>query len=858
MAQLNDLLVLGNSNLLGALSVFGDITAPNFRGALKGNADTATEFSSNATVQLTGDVTGDASAKKGWNITTTLANSGVTAGSYGPSTGTTLAHSGTFSVPYYTVDVKGRITSSSTITYTLPSSGNTDKKVEQARSTSSNWRALLSHYTDAAQGTDPGSATNKVYYNEKLSFQPSTGSLYSAGSISAGGDLVVASNGIFGGDVTVQGGDITITKSTTIENNVPAKLTFTVTQADNNVTASSFIAVYDDHDSSGYGTNMVISSASGLAIGGGESAAAFYEAVMKDSAAENTYITADSNIDFYTNCDAIDNRAGIRLDASRQFYPIMPSVGGVGSLGVNDYYWKKAYLGETHFKNGHIYLEGSNSSSSTNNTTQIIFGTSDNNHVCISSNDNTLVINPTKDTTNSQIVLYLDKVSHFPNAVNWAVKSTWATRLGDPGINVGSIGQPVYFASGVPVVVDWQVGNQNTGEHNCNNVKYNFSGYYTSNGPATSLGASTNDGSLWAQAYSNIWTTQIAADYRNGSLFVRGQNNGTWQAWRMIPSSTSAGTANKIVKFTGANTIGNSNITDDGSTITLGKQTILQCASGSFNEGLRLLPGANGWSNIFFSADSTTSGRHAGGWLIGRRGEIGSTCGAIGDFTIEENSSSGANLTIHKNGGGATLQGTLSVTSDIVATKLRGDSSIASLRPSDNNEVNFGSNSNYIYFGYENRIGSAGAVSIYKFGCHSGAANATNGTIECGTVTTKNISASDLISSSKGFQVTQTDGVAGYGVGLYGTSPPYDYGIWFGKTSSWGKHGSITSDWATYFGMNANATTRGWIFRTNNSGGCVASISGGGNLALNGSATIGNKVTLQYNSSTESLNFTFI
>jgi hypothetical protein len=43
--------------------------------------------------------------------------------------------------------------------------------------------------------------------------------------------------------------------------------------------------------------------------------------------------------------------------------------------------------------------------------------------------------------------------------------------------------------------------------------------------------------------------------------------------------------------------------------------------------------------------------------LIGRRGAVGSISGAIGDFTIEEQSSTGANLTIHKNSGGATLQG---------------------------------------------------------------------------------------------------------------------------------------------------------------------------------------------------------
>ena len=101
-------------------------------------------------------------------------------------------------------------------------------------------------------------------------------------------------------------------------------------------------------------------------------------------------------------------------------------------------------------------------------------------------------------------------------------------------VNAGSTSQPVYFSGGVPVAIDWRVGNSSIGERNCNNVTYNYAGYYTSNGPATTLGATTNDGALWSQAYSSSWVAQIAQDYRNGNLFVRGKNNGTWQAWTKV------------------------------------------------------------------------------------------------------------------------------------------------------------------------------------------------------------------------------------------------------------------------------------------------------------------------------------
>ena len=79
-------------------------------------------------------------------------------------------------------------------------------------------------------------------------------------------------------------------------------------------------------------------------------------------------------------------------------------------------------------------------------------------------------------------------------------------------------------------------GWSNSGEHNANNMASNGIWYYTSNGPATSLGASTNDGALYSQAYSTSWVGQIAQDYRNGNLFIRGKNSGTWQSWREVVS----------------------------------------------------------------------------------------------------------------------------------------------------------------------------------------------------------------------------------------------------------------------------------------------------------------------------------
>lgn len=101
----------------------GDLTAPTFHGNLKGNADTATKFASAQSITLTGDVTGTASSQAGWSITTTLSNSGVTNGTYGPTEDVNGSNGATISVPQITVDEKGRITNIVNRTYT---SVNTD------------------------------------------------------------------------------------------------------------------------------------------------------------------------------------------------------------------------------------------------------------------------------------------------------------------------------------------------------------------------------------------------------------------------------------------------------------------------------------------------------------------------------------------------------------------------------------------------------------------------------------------------------------------------------------------------------------------------------------------------------------
>lgn len=72
--------------------------------------------------QLSGSV--DASQLSGSVDASVLPNSGATAGSYGDSGSTrTVSNGDTFSIPYVTVDAKGRVTSASTKTMTLNAAG---------------------------------------------------------------------------------------------------------------------------------------------------------------------------------------------------------------------------------------------------------------------------------------------------------------------------------------------------------------------------------------------------------------------------------------------------------------------------------------------------------------------------------------------------------------------------------------------------------------------------------------------------------------------------------------------------------------------------------------------------------------
>ena len=152
-------------------NVTGNVSGSS--GSCTGNAATATQFSSNAAVTLTGDVTGTVSSKKGWSVATTLANSGVTQGTYGPSANVTGNNGTTLSVPEITVDSKGRITSIVNRTYTSVNT-NTDTLVTQnVSSTDASYPILLTPTSNAT--TNQGAKT--AIFASGVKVNPSSGTI---------------------------------------------------------------------------------------------------------------------------------------------------------------------------------------------------------------------------------------------------------------------------------------------------------------------------------------------------------------------------------------------------------------------------------------------------------------------------------------------------------------------------------------------------------------------------------------------------------------------------------------------------------------------------------------------------------
>lgn len=77
---------------------------------------------------------------------------------------------------------------------------------------------------------------------------------------------------------------------------------------------------------------------------------------------------------------------------------------------------------------------------------------------------------------------------------------------------------------------------------------------------------------------------------------------------------------------------------------------------------------------------------------------------------------------------------TITDTGKIVAPSFASDTTEAGMVFSDNNELNFGSNSDTLYIGYRNKLNTSGSVGIYNFGTSSGSTGMQKGRINAGDI----------------------------------------------------------------------------------------------------------------------------
>ena len=106
------------------------------------------------------------------------------------------------------------------------------------------------------------------------------------------------------------------------------------------------------------------------------------------------------------------------------------------------------------------------------------------------------------------------------------------------------------------------------------------------------------------------------------------------------------------------------------------------------------------------------------------------------NIIITGNISDGPNSTTVENivtkTGSQTISGTKTFTQAVTAPQFKSDNTEAGMYFGENNELDFGSNSNVLYIGYRNRLNTSGTISNYYFGNGTGPDGQTAGKIYCG------------------------------------------------------------------------------------------------------------------------------
>ena len=299
------------------------------------------------------------------------------------------------------------------------------------------------------------------------------------------------------------------------------------------------------------------------------------------------------------------------------------NIGSEGFIDGKAFYVKgdTKLEGTTDFASGHLYLTGSVSNSSTSNTTQIVFGTSTDPHIAISSNTKALVLNPTTSSTSNQIVLYLDQQSKFPSGIEAGnLTVTGNTVLGNLNVDTDGVSADtvtikavttfdgmVYFANGDTYFIN----NSGSGKLNALEVEN-----LVINGN-TVLGDTPNVDSFNINAKT---TFNGMVYFANGSTYyIDNDGSGNLNSLILNATTTSTSSATGALTVSGGVGIGE-NIYVGGSLNVTGNTTL------------------NGAISILNTTTSTSSSTGAltvsGGVGIGENVYIGGLLNVAGNTTL--------------------------------------------------------------------------------------------------------------------------------------------------------------------------------------------------------------------------------
>jgi hypothetical protein len=214
----------------------------------------------------------------------------------------------------------------------------------------------------SAQGVIRSNNNDLIHYKSNTSYAILDASNYtnyvsiSGQTITVGNQSITVPSSISGNYVTLDTaqtitgskifkGGITLFNEGKSVNDPAASINFILNDTTTGKTYSgAYIAAYQDHGSTPYGTNMVINPGGNLFLGGGEAAANVYGSYVANTL-ENTFILADNDVFVESKCNTTANRLGFKLTTSHEIIPVKAEVStnNVGSIGTSDFKWKTMY-----------------------------------------------------------------------------------------------------------------------------------------------------------------------------------------------------------------------------------------------------------------------------------------------------------------------------------------------------------------------------------------------------------------------------------------------------------------------------------------------------------------------------------